>query len=191
MTASSSELLFDILQANVPHMLAPKLSGFEEKNVGVLFLRELVHVSDDRFDALFEVIIDRTSLNPYHLYQTIKYLEENNAIAVTPDRQGYILQNDHVWRLLSDLSDGVNDVLKRRWEFTSKTIPEENLFRICSVLFLFEKIDKFHRVCFDIDPFCSRKESSYANPVLISMYLITTSSELSLQKILRIKGYTV
>lgn len=152
MTASSSELLFDILQANVPHMLAPKLSGFEEKNVGILFLRELVHVSDDRFDALFEAIIDRISLNPYHLYQTVKYLEENNAVAVTPDKQGYILQNDHVWRLLSDLSDGVNDVLKRRWEFTSKTIPEENLFKICSVLFLFEKIDKFHRVCFDIDP---------------------------------------
>ena len=115
-------------------MLAPKLSGFEEKNVGVLFLRELVHVSDDRFDALFEVIIDRTSLNPYHLYQTIKYLEENNAVAVAPDRQGYIFRTTMSGDCCQTFPMEFNDVLKRRWEFTSKTIPEETLFRICSVL---------------------------------------------------------
>ena len=151
MTVSSSELLFDILQANIPHILAPKLLGFEEKNIGILFLRELVRISDERFDTLFEAIVDRISLNPYHLYQTVKYLEENNAVAVAPDQQGYILQSDHVWKLLSGLSDGITDVLKRRWGFMSKMISDESMLKICSVLFLFDKIDKFHITCFDID----------------------------------------
>lgn len=152
MTLSSSELLFDILQSNIPHILAPKLSGFEERTIGVLFLRELVRVNDDRFDALFFAIVDRISLNPYHLYQTIKYLEENNAVTVAPDQQGYILQSDHVWKLVSDLSNGIIDVLKRRWVFMTKTISEGNMVKICSVLFLYEKIDKFLIRRFDIDP---------------------------------------
>lgn len=150
MTASSSELLFDILHANIPHILAPKLLGFEERKIGVLFLRELVRIPDERFDALFETIIDRISTNPYHLYQTVKYLEENNAVVVAPDQQGYILQSDHVWKLLSALSGGITDVLKRRWGFMSKMISEESLLKICSALFLFDKLDRIHVTAFEI-----------------------------------------
>lgn len=141
MTVSASELLFDLLHSNIKHLLSRKLSGFESDELGVLFLRELIHTGNERFDALFEAIIKRISLNPYHIFQTVRHLEENGAIKVTPEGQGYILEDDRAWELVSRLSRGIEEVLEKRQEFITRHLSEDRLFQICSVLFLFDKID--------------------------------------------------
>ena len=148
MTEFASRLMFDLLHSDVKCVVPRKVIGFEVPEIGVLFLRELVRVEDDRFDELFRAIIDRVSLNPYHLFQTIKYLEENGAIRVTPHEQGYILEDTKAWMLVADISDGIKEVLKKRWDFLCQELPEERLFQIFSVLFLFDKIDSDLVRCF-------------------------------------------
>jgi len=141
MTASASELLFDLLHSNIKHLLARKLSGFENDELGLLFLRELIHTDSGRFDALFEAITRRISLNPYQIFQTIRHLEENGAVKVTPEGQGYILEDDRAWTLISGLSRGIEEVLEKRQEFIMRQLSEDRLLQICSVLFLFDRID--------------------------------------------------
>lgn len=117
------------------------MSGFESDELGLLFLRELIHTGNERFDALFEAIIKWISLNPYHIFQTVRHLEENGAVKVTPEGQGYILEDDRAWELVSGLSRGIEEVLEKRQEFITRHLSEDRLFQICSVLFLFDKID--------------------------------------------------
>ena len=141
MTAPASELLFDLLHSNTHHLVSRKLSGFETKELGRLFLRELIHTDDGRFDELFEAIIKRISLNPYHIFQSVRYLEENGAVTVTPEGRGYILEDDQAWKIVQGISGGIIGILEKRRDFITRFIPENHLYQICSALFLFDKVD--------------------------------------------------
>lgn len=148
MTDSASKLIFELLHSNVKHLVSRKIAGFETAEVGVLFLRELIRVEDERFDSLFRTIIERVSPNPYHLFQMVQHFEENGAVCVTPQEQGYILEDASAWELVSNISGGIKEVLGKRWAFLSHKLSESRLLQICSVLFLFDKINPDLAKCF-------------------------------------------
>lgn len=150
MTYASSELLYNIIHANIKYLLSYKLEGFKEKEQGILYLQELTRTRKDENADYFSEIIDKVSLNPYNLYQTVKYLEEANVICISPEKRGYITSNLNKYRVLSEISDGIADVLKRRMLFISNQVSIERILYICSIVYLFETIDKSVQNIFEI-----------------------------------------
>ena len=142
MTPQAANALFLMEHADIKHFLSQNVHGFETNSVGVMFLRELTRVSTDQFDDLFSSIVDKVSLIPYNLYQTVKFLEENNAIQPVDVNRSYILEYTKARKLISEISNGIDDVLSHRWDFLSAEISLARLHRICSALVLFKEIDE-------------------------------------------------
>ena len=150
MTKDSSELLFHLLHAGVRYFLHKNINGFENINQGVLFLRELIRVSGDEDQDFFYEIVKRVSLNPYNLYQTVNYLEENEIIRITPEETGYIISNLKKYKVLQEISGGITAVLDKRFEFLDQKIQSSLLHLICSILYVFDRLDEALRGLFEI-----------------------------------------
>ncbi len=103
----------------------------------------------------FTKIINRVSLKPYNLFQTVKYLEEADIVQVTPEKNGYITPGFEKYRVLSDID--ITDVLEKRFQFISIQIPMEKLLFICSVIYVFDAVDSKLQSIFQI----STKELDY------------------------------
>ncbi|MDO4302229.1 MAG: restriction endonuclease [Clostridia bacterium] len=140
-TASASELLFDLLHLNIANILSYDLKGFFEPEQGILFLRELIRTKEDQYDSFFRELIDIISLKPYNLYQMVQLMEEEGLIQVQPNNQGYVFMNDLTWNAALSLPHNFKEVLLKRYKFISSIIGEELFERILSVLYLFDKID--------------------------------------------------
>lgn len=151
MTPVSSELLYNILNSNIKHLLSFQLNGFNEKEQGILFLQELTRTNENENLDYFSKIIEKISLNPYYLYQTVKYLEEIDVISISPNKQGYIITNLKKYHALSEITNGITDVLERRFQFMSSQISLERILFICSAMYLFEAIDSFVQSIFQIN----------------------------------------
>lgn len=72
--------------------------------------------SDENLEY-FSEIIDKISLNPYNLMQTIKYLEDLEIINISSEKKGYIISNTKKYKALSDISNGIMNVLEKKFEF--------------------------------------------------------------------------
>ena len=141
-TERSSELLYNILHSNIKHCLSYELTGFKQKEQGILFLQELTRTHNDENIEFFSEIIDKISLNPYYLFQTTKYLEESEIIEVLPDKTGYIISNLEKYSILSDISDGIVNVLEKRIQFVYDYISHNRLMLIFSIVYIFDFIDQ-------------------------------------------------
>lgn len=150
-TSKTSELLYNLLHANIKHCLTATLSGFQEKKQGILFLQELTRTNLDENEEYFSEIINKISLKPYNLLQVIKYLEELNIVCISPDKSGYIVANLEKYEALSDISNGIESVLKKRFAFIYKDIPEGRVKYILSIIYIFEQLDKTLQDIFQID----------------------------------------
>lgn len=142
MTNMGSELLYNILHSNIKHLLSFQLKGFMEKEQGIEFLQELTRTYNDENLEYFSEIIKKVSLNPYNLFQTVKCLEEMNIIRISPEKQGYIISNLDKYRIFSNIASGITGVLDRRFQFISYDIPVKRILFICSVMYVFDSIDK-------------------------------------------------
>lgn len=141
MTANSSELLYNLLHANIKHCISTTLEGFKEKEHGILFLQELTRTNKDENSKYFLEIINKVSLKPYNLFQTTKYLEESGVIKISPDKKGYIISNFKKYEVLSEISNGITDVIEKRLDFIRKYISQDRLMLIFSVMYIFDYID--------------------------------------------------
>lgn len=150
MTSASSELLYNILHSDIKHLLPFQLKGFTEEKQGIMFLQELTRTRKDENVEYFSEIIKKVSLNPYNLYQTVKYLEEIDIIRISPEKQGYIISNLDKYRVLSEITDGITNVLEKRFQFISTHISLERILFICSVMYLFDSIDKHTQSIFQL-----------------------------------------
>ena len=150
MTTVSSEMLYNILHSNIRHLLSYQLKGFSEKKQGVTFLQELTRTNEDKNIDFFSRIIDKVSLNPYNLYQTVKYLEERDIVKITPAKKGYITSKLDKYYVLSEIAIGIVDVLEKRFQFISAQIPLDRICFICSVMYIFESIDEKAQKIFQI-----------------------------------------
>lgn len=150
MTSSSSELLYNILHSDIKHLLSFQIKGFTDEKQGIIFLQELTRTRKDENVDYFSEIVKKVSLNPYNLYQTVKYLEEIDIIRISPEKQGYIIPNLDKYRVLSDITEGITNVLEKRFQFIASQIPLERILFICSVMYLFDSIDKHIQNIFQI-----------------------------------------
>ena len=83
--------------------------------------------------------------------QVIKYLEELNIVCISPDKSGYIVANLEKYEALSDISNGIESVLKKRFAFIYKDIPEGRVKYILSIIYIFEQLDITLQDIFQID----------------------------------------
>lgn len=150
LTNTSSELLYNILHSNIKYLLSFQLKGFDEDGQGIEFLQELTRTHNDENTEYFSEIIKKVSLNPYNLFQTVKCLEEMNMVSISPEEQGYITPNLDKYSIFSSIASGIAGVLEKRFEFISNTIPLERTLFICSVMYIFDSIDKHIQSIFRI-----------------------------------------
>lgn len=142
MTDIASDLLFHLLHLNIPNLLHYDLKGFSDVGQGILFLRELIGTSEEMYDDFFKELINTVSLKPYNLYQVVHLMEEENIIKITDDNRGYLFVDDKAWDALLKLHNDITDVLNTRWNFLINIIDKFIVYRIFSVLYLFDRIDE-------------------------------------------------
>lgn len=160
-TPRTSELLYNLLHADMKHCLTATLSGFHEKKQGILFLQELTRTNLDENEEYFSEIINKISLKPYNLLQVTKYLEELNIVSISPDKKGYIIPNLEKYAALSNISNGITSVLEKRFAFIYKDIPERRVRYILSIVYIFDHLDKklqdiFHIASKELDFLCEK-----------------------------------
>lgn len=151
MTPRSSELLYNLLHANIKHCIPITLSGFKEIEQGRLFLQELTRTRDDENIEYFSEIINKVSLKPYNLFQAAKYLEESEIIKISPDKKAYIISDLKKYEVLSDISYGISSVLEKRVSFICKHIKYNRLMYIFSIIYIFDFLDNRLQKIFQID----------------------------------------
>lgn len=151
MTQKTSELLYNLLHADMKRCLTAILAGFQEKKQGILFLQELTRTNSDENEEYFSEIINKISLIPYNLLQMTKYLEELNIVSISPDKSGYIIPNLEKYEALSGISNGITSVLEKRFAFIYKDIPECRVKYILSVIYIFDYLDRKLQDIFQID----------------------------------------
>ena len=150
MTTACSELLYNILHSNTKHLLSFQLKGFGEEGQGITFLQELTRTREDEYTEYFSEIIKKVSLKPYNLFQVTKYLEEMDIIKISPEKHGYIVPNLDKYSILLEISNGITDVLKKRFQFISNWLSFDRLLFICSVMYVFDSIDKHTQDIFQL-----------------------------------------
>lgn len=157
MTPKTSELLYNLLHADMKRCLTATLLGFQEKKQGIFFLQELTRTNLDENEEYFSEIINKISLKPYNLLQVTKYLEELNIVSISPDKKGYIIPNLEKYEALSNISNGITGVIEKRFAFIYKDIPERRMKYILSIIYIFDHLDNKLQDIFQIN----QKELDY------------------------------
>lgn len=151
LTEATSKTIYLLKHSNIRYFLDEVVDGFKDINQGILFLRELIHTNKSSYDHLFRNIINSVSLNPFHLYQMIKLMEEDNVIKRLKDGQGYIFSEEAIWKTTWRIPKDIDDILERRLVFIRKYISSEKLNNILSVCYILETIDQVKIDIFHID----------------------------------------
>lgn len=150
MTEETAKTIYLLKYSNIRYFLDEVVSGFKDKNQGILFLRELIHTSEESYDHLFTNIIRAVSLNPFHLYQMVKLMEEDGVIKQLPNNQGYVFTEEVIWKSAWKIPKDIDDALERRFAFVRGYLKAEKLYNILSVCYILETIDQKKAEVFQI-----------------------------------------
>ena len=151
MSEECAKTIYILQNSNIKHLVNEYVDGFKDTNQGILFLRELMHIKDSDYDEVFKEMIDAVSLNPFNLYQMVNFLEENEVIKHSKDKQGYLLTTEATLKTAFVIPKDINDVLKRRFDYISTHLNETALNLIFSACYLFEHLDEEIITLFDIN----------------------------------------
>lgn len=141
MTEATAKTIYLLKNSNIHYFLEEVVSGFKDRNQGILFLRELVHTNEEVYDQLFTNIINAVSLNPFHLYQMVRLMEEDAVIKQLSDNQGYVFAEEVIWKSAWKVPQDIDDMLERRLAFIRDYLDAEKLYYILSVCYILESID--------------------------------------------------
>lgn len=151
MTEESEKTIYLLKHSNIRYYLDEVVSGFKDRNQGILFLRELIHTSEESYDQLFTNIIRDVSLNPFHLYQMVKLMEEDEVIKHLPNNQGYVFTEEAIWKSAWKVPKDIDDALERRFAFIRDYLKAEKLYDILSVCYILDTIDSKKAEVFQIN----------------------------------------
>lgn len=141
MSEESAKFIYLLQNSNIKHFVNEFIDGFKDINQGLLFLRELTYINNEDCDELFKKIIDSVSLNPFNLYQMVKFLEESEIIKHPKNMQGYLLTTEATLKTAMRIPKNINDVLKSRFDFIFLHIEKSSFALILSSCYLFENLD--------------------------------------------------
>ncbi len=118
------------------------IHGFQNKNQGILFLRELLHVDNESLDCEFEIILRKSSLKPYYIYQAVYYLYENNAIMEWENQKGYFPCMEKFHDVINKMPPRIQDIISKRWEICLKKqeLDEGETVSLIAVLYFFREL---------------------------------------------------
>lgn len=151
MTEETSKTIYLLKHSNIRYFLDEAVSGFKDRNQGILFLRELIHTNEESYDQLFTTIIKSVSLNPFYLYQMVKLMEEDEVIKQLPNAQGYVFAEEVIWKSAWKVPKDIDDALERRFAFIRDHLNAEKLYNILSVCYILETIDQEKAKVFQIN----------------------------------------
>lgn len=97
-----------------------EVTGFREENQGILFLRELLHIGDDRLDSEFTLILSKASLKPYFIYQAVYYLYEEGALLEDDDKKGFFPYQEKLHDTISKMPPQIYNIISERWNIFLK-----------------------------------------------------------------------
>lgn len=143
-TEDSKELLGFIheLETDFYHFKSYEITGFRTENSGILFLRELLQVHDENIDNELMLILQKTSLKPYYIYQGVYYLFEKGAVQYISNQKGYIISMDIFHETIKNMPSNINNIIKVRWESFMEREKDnsENIELIISTIYLFREL---------------------------------------------------
>ena len=166
-TKDSKDLLEFVreLENDFYHFETFEVTGFKTENNGILFLRELLQLHDENMDNELNLILQKTSLKPYYIYQGIHYLLGKEAIQYIEDKKGYIISMDAFYEAVKGMPMGINKIIKCRWEmFLNKDkIVSEAVELVLSALYLFRELssDMIEILCLPKDVIGSLYENMF------------------------------
>ena len=119
-----------------------EVAGFHNMNQGILFLRELLHTSDDSLDQEFEIILKKTTLRPYYIYQAIYYLYEKEAILEVDDGKGFFPYLERFHDTVDTMPPRIKEIISNRWDTFLKryNLNEEETVCIMAAIYLFREL---------------------------------------------------
>ena len=118
------------------------ITGFHNKNQGILFLRELMHISNDNLDEQFKIILRKSTLKPYYIYQAVYYLYEKEAISESNDEKGYLPCMEKFCDAIEKMPPKIKDILCERWkDFLTKTkYNKEEIVTTIACVYIFREL---------------------------------------------------
>lgn len=125
-----------------PHFCCYNITGFRNTNQGIMFLRELMHISDDSLDEEFKIILKKTTLKPYYIYQAVYYLYEKEAISEADDEKGYFPCMEKFCDAIVKMPSKINDILNERWSvfLQNNHYDETEVTAIIASVYLFREL---------------------------------------------------
>lgn len=143
-TDKATELLDYIqdLSKDRKQIVCCNVTGFSEKNQGVLFLRELFHIDNDSLDPEFEIILNKSSLKPYYIYQAVYYLYEEGVVLETDEEKGYFPCLEKFHDAIDNMPSQIKEIISKRWGFFLRHFnSDEDAIIIIASVFLFRELD--------------------------------------------------
>ena len=124
------------------HIECCKVTGFHDRNHGILFLRELLHTSDESLDPELDMILQKTTLKPYYIYQAIYYLCEEGAIMNVDNEKGYLPCLEKFHDTIDKMPPKINDIVSKRWTLflENNQLNETEVISIISAIYLFREL---------------------------------------------------
>lgn len=121
-----------------------EVSGFKDDSHAVLYLRELLNVTDEHLDKELEQIAQKYSLIPYNIKQAVFSLVENGIIQYDVNNIGNIKDLPQFYLSLDNMPDCIFDLLKKRWtQFLERnSYNEKDFLIICSLISVIGYIDE-------------------------------------------------
>lgn len=137
------KFLFQQLQnTNVCRMATWFLDGFHSPGSALEFIKQLLGINNANYDALFQKILDKTSLLPFYIECIVEVLRNFKSVTFSESR--CIIQNPVLFEdELTNLPDSVEGNIERRWQFFIQHHPnEDNYINLLSIVHIFGECDK-------------------------------------------------
>lgn len=130
------------------------ITGFHDVNQGILFLRELLHIGDERLDEEFKLILSKSTLKPYYIYQAVYYLYEKNAIVEVDNEKGYFPCMEIFHAVIHSMPQKIVNIISERWAiFLDKNKNYEiAIIEIIAFVYLFRELNSDIIKQFHLDP---------------------------------------
>lgn len=130
------------LEQDRSEIYTARIKGFSTVNQGILFLRELLNITNSDYDEAFKIILNKTSLIPFHIYQAIYYLYEKKVIE-SYNEKGYIISTDLFFEKVEEMPEQISFIIEKRWQFFLKscTIDHNEIVRTLSAIYIFQNLE--------------------------------------------------
>lgn len=128
------------------------VDGFNNSQISLNFLKQILRLKDEQYDNHLLKLLNRLSLKPYFIEQSIIELFNLNILQFV-DENLYITDPEIFIRNLEELPEEINKTIERRWNYLQEKHQHyiEDFKKILSIIHLCQKIDSLFLIKSDIN----------------------------------------